>query len=126
MEYYVKSVISIIESNYHKLTSAEKTVADFFIHNNQNTDFSSSHIAELLYTSKATLSRFAKKIGYRGYQEFIYQYENTFEEKEEKITGNPILFSSRLLHASSRRAGRSSTGPTLSSQKKLDTKFPPG
>lgn len=50
MEYYVKSVISIIESNYHKLTSAEKTVADFFIHNNQNTDFSSSHIAELLYT----------------------------------------------------------------------------
>ena len=61
MEYYVKSVISIIESNYHKLTSAEKTVADFFIHNNQNTDFSSSHIAELLYTSKATLSRFAKK-----------------------------------------------------------------
>ena len=58
------------------------------IHNNQNTDFSSSHIAELLYTSKATLSRFAKKIGYRGYQEFIYQYENTFEEKEEKITGN--------------------------------------
>ena len=62
MEYYVKSVISIIESNYHKLTSAEKTVADFFIHNNQNTDFSSSHIAELLYTSKATLSRFAKKI----------------------------------------------------------------
>lgn len=29
MEYYVKSVISIIESNYHKLTSAEKTVADF-------------------------------------------------------------------------------------------------
>ena len=55
MEYYVKSVISIIESNYHKLTSAEKTVADFFIHNNQNTDFSSSHIAELLYTSKATL-----------------------------------------------------------------------
>lgn len=37
---------------------------------------------------EATLSRFAKKIGYRGYQEFIYQYENTFEEKEEKITGN--------------------------------------
>lgn len=34
-----------------------------------------------------TLSRFAKKIGYRSYQEFIYQYENTFEEKE-KITGN--------------------------------------
>ena len=61
MEYYVKSVISIIESNYHKLTSAEKTVADFFIHNNQNTDFSSSHIAELLYTSKPHCQDLLKK-----------------------------------------------------------------
>ena len=25
-----------------------------------------------------------KKIGYRGYQEFIYQYENTFEEKRRE------------------------------------------
>ena len=78
MEYYAKSVIPIIESNYNKLTPAEKTVADFFIHNKEKMDFSSRHIAELLYTSKPTLSRFAKRIGYHGYQEFIYQYENTF------------------------------------------------
>lgn len=88
MEYYVKSVIPIIESNYNKLTSTEKVIADFFIHNNQHMDFSSSNIAELLFTSKATLSRFAQKIGYRGYQEFIYQYENTLGKKEESITGN--------------------------------------
>lgn len=61
MEYYVKSVISIIESNYHKLTSAEKTVADFFIHNNQNTDFSSSHIAELLIHQKPHCQDLLKK-----------------------------------------------------------------
>lgn len=88
MEYYVKSVIQIIESNYNKLTPAEKTIADFFIHNQEKMDFSSRHIAELLYTSKPTLSRFAKKIGYHGYQEFIYQYENIFVEKKENITGN--------------------------------------
>ena len=88
MEYYVKSVIPIIESNYNKLTPAEKTIADFFIHNQEKVDFSSRHIAELLYTSKPTLSRFAKKIGYHGYQEFIYQYENIFVEKKENITGN--------------------------------------
>lgn len=88
MEYYAKSVIPIIESNYNKLTPAEKTIADFFIHNKEKMDFSSRHIAELLYTSKPTLSRFAKKIGYHGYQEFIYQYENTFVEKKENITGN--------------------------------------
>ena len=30
MEYYVKSVIPIIESNYDKFTTTEKTIADFF------------------------------------------------------------------------------------------------
>ena len=62
MEHFEKSIIPVIESVYPSFTPLERTVADFFIHNNQNTDFSSSHIAELLYTSKATLSRFAKKI----------------------------------------------------------------
>lgn len=33
MEYYVKSVVPIIESNYDKFTAVEKVVADFFIHN---------------------------------------------------------------------------------------------
>ena len=50
--------------------------------------FPVNHIAELLYTSKATLTRFAQKCGYHGYKEFIYQYEETFVEKQEKITGN--------------------------------------
>ena len=31
MEYYVKSVVPIIESNYDKFTAVEKVVADFFI-----------------------------------------------------------------------------------------------
>ena len=88
MEYYVKSVIPIIESNYDKFTTTEKTIADFFIHNQKKMDFSVNHIAELLYTSKATLTRFAQKCGYHGYKEFIYQYEETFVEKQEKITGN--------------------------------------
>lgn len=88
MEYYVKSVIPMIESNYNNLTPLEKTIADFFIHNREKMDFSSQHIAKLLYTSKPTLSRFAKKIGYHGYKEFIYQYEATFVEKKETITGN--------------------------------------
>lgn len=38
--------------------------------------------------SEASLSRFAKKCGYRGYREFVYQYEKTFVEKQESITGN--------------------------------------
>lgn len=92
MEYYVKSVVPIIESNYDKFTAVEKVVADFFIHNQKKMDFSIKNISELLFTSKSTLVRFAQKCGYHGYKEFIYQYEETFIEKSEKITGNATKF----------------------------------
>lgn len=88
MEYYVKSVVPIIESNYDKFTTVEKNIADFFIQNRKKVDFSAKAIAERLFVSEASLSRFAKKCGYRGYREFIYQYEETFIEKQESITGN--------------------------------------
>ena len=88
MEYYVKSVVPIIESNYDKFTPVEKQIANFFIHNSEKMDFSIKHISELLFTSKATLVRFAQKCGYHGYKEFIYQYEETLIEKPEKITDN--------------------------------------
>lgn len=88
MEYYVKSVVPIIESNYDKFTTVERNIADFFIQNRKKVDFSSKSISERLFESEASLSRFAKKCGYRGYREFIYQYEETFVEKQESITGN--------------------------------------
>lgn len=88
MEYYVKSVVPMIESNYDNFTTVEKNIADFFIRNQKKVDFSAKAIAERLYVSEASLSRFAKKCGYRGYREFIYQYEETFIEKEESMTGN--------------------------------------
>lgn len=88
MEYYVKSVVPIIESNYDNFTNVEKNIADFFIQNRKKMDFSAKTISESLYVSEASLSRFAKKCGYRGYREFIYQYEENFVEKQESITGN--------------------------------------
>ena len=88
MEYYVKSVVPMIESNYDNLTMVEKTIAEFFIRNRKTMDFSAKCISELLYVSEASLSRFAKKCGYRGYREFVYQYEETFVEKKESMTGN--------------------------------------
>lgn len=88
MEYYVKSVVPMIESNYDNFTTVEKTIADFFIRNRKKMDFSAKSVSEQLYVSEASLSRFAKKCGYRGYREFVYQYEETFVEKEESMTGN--------------------------------------
>lgn len=88
MEYYVKSVVPVIESNYDNFTTVEKNIADFFIQNREKMDFSARSVSETLYVSEASLSRFAKKCGYRGYREFIYQYEESFVEKQESITGN--------------------------------------
>lgn len=66
----------------------EKTIADFFIQNRKKIDFSAKNIAEQLFVSEASLSRFAKKCGFRGYREFIYQYEENFVEKQESIRNN--------------------------------------
>lgn len=87
MDYYVKSVVPVIEINYEKFTSVEKNIADFFISNCKKEDFSAKKISERLHVSEASLSRFAKKCGYRGYREFIYQYEETFIEKKEELPG---------------------------------------
>ena len=88
MEYYVKSVVPIIESNYDKFTTVERNIADFFIQNRKKVDFSAKSIAERLFVSEASLSRFAKKCGFRGYREFIYQYEQNLTERNLKIVGN--------------------------------------
>ena len=88
MEYYVKSVVPMIESNYDNFTMVEQDIADFFIKNREKLDLSAKSVAEKLFVSEASLSRFAKKCGYRGYREFVYQYEKTFVEKQESITNN--------------------------------------
>ena len=88
MEYYIKSVVPVIERNYDNFTAVEKSIADFFIHNQTKVDFSSKSVADRLYVSEASLSRFAQKCGYRGYREFMYQYEMTFMAESDSMTGN--------------------------------------
>lgn len=70
MKGYVSSLLPRIEANYHNFTNLEKTIADFFLNNTEKTDFSAKAISGKLFVSEASLSRFAKKIGYRGYREF--------------------------------------------------------
>lgn len=85
---YLKSVIPIIEANYKNFTSVEKNIANFFRNNEEIMDFSAKSISNRLFVSEAALSRFAKKCGYRGYREFIYQYEQNLTERNLKIVGN--------------------------------------
>lgn len=81
MEDLKKSVVPIIESVYENFTKSEKTVADFFINNQTEEDFSASNIADKVHVSEASLTRFAKKCGYTGYRQFRYEYAlNTTEQ----------------------------------------------
>lgn len=85
---YLKSVIPLIESNYDNFTTVERNIADFFIYNREEADFSAKAVAGRLFVSEASLSRFAKKCGFKGYREFIYQYSENFVVKQESMTGN--------------------------------------
>ncbi|MCH4191924.1 MAG: MurR/RpiR family transcriptional regulator [Butyrivibrio sp.] len=70
-----------IVNKYDSMTSVERGIADFFIRNEKIMDFSSKNISKILYTSEATLSRFAKKCGYKGYREFVFGYEKEVTEE---------------------------------------------
>ena len=81
-------IIPLIESYYHTFTPLERTIADFFIHNTEEQDFSSRNISGLLYVSEASLSRFAQKCGFHGYREFIYEYKQSLAPGPEENIPN--------------------------------------
>jgi DNA-binding MurR/RpiR family transcriptional regulator len=88
MNYLVKSMAPIIEANYNNFTQVEKNIADFFLNNQTKMDFSAKNVSEKIFVSEASLSRFAKKCGFRGYREFVYQYEETFVERKESVNNS--------------------------------------
>lgn len=77
MQAYEKNIIPHIESIYSSFTPLERTIADFFIHNEDKADLSAKSVAGRLYVSEASLSRFAQKCGYKGYREFLFYYEQS-------------------------------------------------
>ncbi len=85
MSDYRRTIIPVIEAAYDSMTNVEKRVADFFIANNDEMDFSARSIAGHLYISEASLSRFAQKCGFKGYREFLFNYRNTFTQNAKKV-----------------------------------------
>lgn len=83
---YKKSLLPMIVDSYDSFTSVEKAIADYFLSNNQKEDFSSKAMKDRLFVSEASLSRFAKKLGFKGYREFIYRYEEGFIEENLPIS----------------------------------------
>lgn len=75
---YPKSIIPHIESLMNQFTPLEQKIAQYFIlHEGEDIDISSKYIANTLFISEASLTRFAKKCGFSGYREFIYHYQTS-------------------------------------------------
>ena len=92
-EYYHNETKQSIEKNFAKMTQLEKSIGEFFITNKAIRNFSSKKISGLLYVSEASLHRFAKKCGYKGYREFIYSYEKDIEnEKNNEINEEQLNY----------------------------------
>lgn len=81
---YTGEVKQNILKIYDELTPVEKGVAGFFLSNTKLMDFNSKSLSKLLYVSEATLSRFAKKCGYKGFRELIYIYEKDLAATEQE------------------------------------------
>lgn len=69
---------------YDEFTPVEKSVADFFLNNTKKINLQSKNLSKLLYVSEATLSRFAKKCGFKGYRELIFVYKKDLEGSVEE------------------------------------------
>lgn len=86
MHNYEKTIVPQIEAIYAAFSPIEKVIADFFIHNQKQMDFSAKHISSLLFVSEPSLSRFAKKCGYKGYREFLFHYKEGLSAGEDAKT----------------------------------------
>ncbi|WP_245393031.1 MurR/RpiR family transcriptional regulator [Staphylococcus coagulans] len=84
----------MIESNLDNMTHSEKTVAKYFLNQTSVEDLSTDAFCHKLHVSKATLTRFSKKCGFKGFREFIFHYKEMLrknysvinERKLERIT----------------------------------------
>lgn len=87
-----KSALPFIETSYGEMTQTEKTAADWFLKQNKPEDPSLKAMARLLSVSEATLVRFAKKCGFRGYREFMYQYQKSIavQETDPQVTQSTL------------------------------------
>ena len=72
------NVFAKINNEYYQLTGAEKKVGDYVVLHQQKTQYMSiSELAEECGVAEATISRFCKRLGYKGYNAFKLAVANS-------------------------------------------------
>lgn len=84
-----QSVFERISSEYYSLTASEKKAADFVLAHQGDTQFMSiSELADASGVAEATVSRFCRRLGYKGYNAFKLAVANS--AVQHKPWGNPL------------------------------------
>ena len=70
-------IATIIDLHFEELTELEQEIARYFLQAETiQDDLSSQQVTQKLHISQAALTRFAKKCGFTGYREFVFQYHH--------------------------------------------------
>ena len=70
-------IATIIDLHFEELTELEQAIARYFLQAETiQDDLSSQQVTQKLHISQAALTRFAKKCGFTGYREFVFQYQH--------------------------------------------------
>ena len=88
MDYYVKSVIPIIESNYENFTALEKNYCGFLYENEEKWTFQQKRSQNTCLFQKLRYQDLQKNCGFRRLSRIYFQYEESFEEKNKELTGH--------------------------------------
>lgn len=85
-------ITSIIDSHFEEMTDLEQEIAQYFLQADTiKDDLSSQQVTQKLHISQAALTRFAKKCGFTGYREFIFQYQQqAAEELQNQHQHSPL------------------------------------
>ena len=76
-------IATIIDLHFEELTELEQEIARYFLQAETiQDDLSSQQVTQKLHISQAALTRFAKKCGFTGYREFIFQYQHQASKQD--------------------------------------------
>ncbi|MFC3928694.1 MurR/RpiR family transcriptional regulator [Streptococcus caprae] len=77
------SILATIKQHLSDMTDLEREIAEYFLTQDLSEKaLASQQIAQELHISQAALTRFAKKCGYTGYREFVFDYHNCIRQQE--------------------------------------------
>ena len=78
-----QDIATIIDLHFEELTELEQEIARYFLQPETiQDDLSSQQVTQKLHISQAALTRFAKKCGFTGYREFVFQYQHQASKQD--------------------------------------------